>query len=51
MKLVSLDSVLATIYRMWEVCDTEDIDDYRDLMVEAVKNLPGQVRRDEDEAY
>lgn len=43
MKMVSVDSVIETIYRMWEVCDTESIDDYRDLMVNSVKKLPRQV--------
>ena len=42
--LIKRDIVIATIGRMYEVCTTRDITDYRDLMLEAVKVLPSADR-------
>ena len=42
--LIKRNSVIATIGRMYEVCTTRDITDYRDLMLEAVKVLPSADR-------
>lgn len=41
---VSRKSVLATISVMYERCNTCDITDYRDLMLESVKVLPSADR-------
>ena len=38
--LIRREDVIATIGVMYERCDTYDITDYRDLMLEAVKVLP-----------
>ena len=42
--LIKRNIVIATIGRMYEVCTTRDITDYRDLMLEAVKVLPSADR-------
>ena len=42
--LIKRKSVIATIEAMFERCDTHDITDYRDLMLEAVKVLPSADR-------
>lgn len=39
-ELISKQAVINTINAMRERCDTDDIDDYHDLMVEAIENLP-----------
>lgn len=38
--LIKREDAIATIGVMYERCDTYDITDYRDLMLEAVKVLP-----------
>lgn len=43
MRMVKLTAVLATIHNSRMACDGCSLDDYRDLMVESVKALPGQV--------
>jgi hypothetical protein len=42
--LIKREDVIATIGVMYERCDTHDIIDYRDLMLEAVKVLPSADR-------
>ena len=41
---VKREKVIATINTMYDCCDTGDITDYRDLMLEAVKVLPSADR-------
>ena len=41
---VKRETVIATINTMYECCDTGDITDYRDLMLEAVETLPSADR-------
>ena len=45
--LIKREDAIATIEVMYERCDTYDITDYRDLMLEAVKVLPSAVRPQE----
>jgi rubrerythrin len=42
--LIKREDAIATIGVMYERCDTYDITDYRDLMLEAVKVLPSADR-------
>lgn len=42
--LIKRNSVIATIGRMYKVCTTGDITDYRDLMLESIKVLPSADR-------
>ena len=42
--LIKREDAIATIGVMYERCDTHDIIDYRDLMLEAVKVLPSADR-------
>lgn len=42
--LIKRKDVIATLGVMYERCDTYDITDYRDLMLEAVKVLPSADR-------
>lgn len=42
--LIKRNIVIATIGRMYEVCTTRDITDYRNLMLEAVEVLPSADR-------
>ncbi len=42
--LIRRSDVIATIGVMYERCDTYDITDYRDLMLESVKVLPSADR-------
>ncbi len=42
-ELIKRKAVIATIEAMFERCDTHDITDYRDLMLESVKVLPSAV--------
>lgn len=37
---ISREKAIATVFRMHDSCDTYDITDYRDMMVEALKVLP-----------
>ena len=45
--LIKREDAIATIEVMYERCDTYDITDYRDLMLEAVKVLPSADRPQE----
>ena len=45
--LIKREDAIATIGVMYERCDTYDIIDYRDLMLEAVKVLPSADRPQE----
>lgn len=45
--LIKREDAIATIGVMYERCDTHDIIDYRDLMLEAVKVLPSVDRPQE----
>ena len=37
---ISREKAIATVFRMHDSCDTYDITDYRDMMVEALNVLP-----------
>jgi rubrerythrin len=47
--LIKREDAIATIGVMYERCDTYDITDYRDLMLEAVKVLPSVDRPQDDD--
>lgn len=42
--LISREKAINTAYSMRKVCDTDNIDDYHDLIVAALKDLPPSQR-------
>ena len=47
--LLKREKVLRTIQKMFDCCTTYDINDYRDLMTEAIKVLPPERQLDLNE--
>ncbi len=42
---ISRDAAIKTVHKMRVVCDTEDIDDYYELLVESFKQLPSVTQK------